>query len=377
MSARSNFLLGDNVFIKLVSLNEERGQRLVKALVTNTDLPPFTSNEFLFSYLAKDEKLDINIPNNTLLTPDTQVLVSAKKYNLDYFDQYKNKSYSDTVSDLKRKFTEMSLYLKNIKPLASKGKTIKTALIISRIVTGNYDQFIKDDKTDYKDILDSLIHIMYLHFTLQNKYQTVHGDPKTQNYTWKKLKKPVNITYDFRDEYNHSNSMLIKRKNVKNVFYMTDLEFVYSPILKTIDIDDNKYYFNFKIQIGAYGSTKNNVYVPKITEDENSVYKYNQNIMNLYGGYNIKPKETMYGSEGVYEWFGDNFPRMFTIDILTLVEMLLLFYPYFFDGELLRKINIYFTQFVSLSHMEKDPYRRDKSSYKRVSPATFAMLLNS
>ena len=321
--------------------------------------------------------MNINIPNNTLLTPDTQVFVSARKYNLDYFKQYKNKSYSDTVSDLKTKFTTMDLYLKNIKHLASKGKTIKTALIISRTVTGNYDQFIKDDKTDYKDILDSLIHIMYLHFTLQNKYQTVHGDPKTQNYTWKKLNKPIDITYDFRDEYNHSNSMIIKRKNVKNVFYMTDLEFVYSPILKTVDIDGNKYYFNFKIQVGAYGSTENNIYVPKITSDENSVYKYNQNIMNLYGGYNIKPKETMHGSEGVHEWFGDNFPRMFTIDILTLVEMLLLFYPYFFDGELLRKMNMYFTQFVSLSHMEKDPYSIDKSIYKRVSPATFAMLLNS
>ena len=271
----------------------------------------------------------------------------------------------------------MDLYLKNIKHLASKGKTIKTALIISRTVTGNYDQFIKNKKTDYKDILDSLIHIMYLHFTLQNKYQTVHGDPKTQNYTWKKLNKPIDITYDFRDEYNHSNSMIIKRKKVKNLFYMTDLEFVYSPILKTVDIDDNKYYFNFKIQVGAYGSTENNVYVPKITSDKNSVYKYNQNIMNLYGGYNIKPRETMHGSVGVYEWFGDNFPRMFTIDILTLVEMMLLFYPYFFDGELLRKMNMYFTQFVSLSHMEKDPYRRDKTNYKRVSPATFAMLLNS
>ncbi len=385
MSERSKFLLGDFVFIKVISLNDERGIRLAKALATNEVLPPFTSNEFLFNYLISrdDKKLNISVDKkyNTLLSPDTKVFVSGKSYSLNDFTKYKKNKYNKVIHDLKNKFSDMEDYLKNIRSLSEEGKIIKTALIISRTVTGNYDDFFKklrEHKNYNKVVLDSLIHIMYLYFTFQNRYQSIHGDPKIQNYTWLELDNPIDIIYDFRDNYDNSDSRLIHRKGVKHLFYLTDLEFVYSPILKTVKIGTDIYYFNFDTTVGVYGedNNKDRIFVPKMSE--NLPYFYN---LKLYGGYKLKPTSEIFktlADNEIHDWYGNKFPRMFTIDILILIKMLLTYwYASSFDGEILRKLNIYFTQFISLSLPEKDVNLRNKESYKRLSPGNAAILLDS
>ena len=59
MSERSEFLLGKFTFIKVVSLNTERGKKLSNALLTEGELPPFTSNEFLINYFIGRNKNNI------------------------------------------------------------------------------------------------------------------------------------------------------------------------------------------------------------------------------------------------------------------------------------------------------------------------------
>jgi hypothetical protein len=390
MSERSVFLLGDHVFIKLVSLNEDRGRRLAKALVGNEILPPFTSNEFLINYLiARDnEKIlqgsKIKSDINTLLSPGTQVFVSGREYDISDMEKYKSMEYNNVVNDLEDNFTLFEGYLKNIRRLSDKGQTVRTAVIISKRVTGSYDDFLKinlDEEDFNKMIIDSLIHIMYLYHVYQDRYQALHGDPKIQNYTWLELDEPVDILYDFRDKYDDSNSRIIRRKGVKHIFYFTDLEFVYSPILKTVVLDGNKYYFNFDTNAAWYGEDDNEdrIFVPKISNKD--PYELN---FNLYGGYKIKPfKLNRMGDERmndyeIYDWFGEKFPRMYTIDILTLIKMFLTYwYVSYFDGDVIRKLNMYFSQFVSLSLGEEDKQLRNKINYKRVSPGNAATLFGA
>lgn len=385
MSKRSDYILGQSIFIKVISLTHDDGVRLSRALISQNELPPFSTNEFLINHLISRENVPILNGNkiippryNSLLSPKTVVLVSSKSYNIEYFNKYINSSYKNTMNDLMRSFSLMDNYLN----LSSRGKTIRTALIISEAVTGSYNDFLKKNSEDEnydKMVIDSLIHISYLYQKFQENYQCVHGDPKIHNYTWLELKTPINIEYDFRDEYNSGNR-LIRRSNVKHLFYLTDLEFAYSPIIKIININDNNYYYNFKNQVGIYGRDNNNkenneiIYVPKITKD--SPYRYNTN---LYGGYNYEPNKIFEGDNNtLFDLFEPIFPRMFTIDILTLVKMMLTYsYADSFNGDVLRKLNIYFTQFVSLSLMEENPNRRGKGNYLRVSPGTFGELLNS
>ena len=384
MSERSDFILGKDVFIKVVSLNRDKGTRLAKALVTQGEMPPFTANEFLFNYLVTRsnkpliDNLSISQKQNSLLSPKTLVLVSGTSYSLSDFDKYKETSYEDTLKDLREKFSEMERYLRSVRNLAQEGRYIKTALIISRRVTGNYDEFLKkySESPDYNKLFtDSLIHISYLFHHLQENYQAVHGDPKTQNYTWLELEEPINIIYDFRNKYDNSDNRIVRRKNVKHLFYLADLEFVFSPILKTVTIDNNTYYFDFFIQAAWYGEDLNDdrVYVPKISKDP----PYELNFQ-LYGGYQYEPNQDLPKLPTLYDFFEPIFPRMFTIDLLTLVKMLLTYwYADTLNVSNLRKLNIYFTQFVSLSFIEKNPHRRNQGDYEQVSPGSFAHLLNS
>ena len=313
-----------------------------------------------------------------MLSPETLVLVSGASYSLSDFDKYRELSYEDTVSDLGGKFSEMEHYLRAVRKLAEEGRYIKTAIIISRRVTGNYDEFLKKyvGSSDYNKLFaDSLIHISYLYHHLQGNYQAVHGDPKTHNYTWLELEEPINIIYDFRNKYDNSDNRIVRRKDVKHIFYLTDLEFVFSPILKTVTIDNNTYYFDFFIQAAWYGEDLNDdrVYVPKISKDP----PYELNFQ-LYGGYLYQPNQDVSAFPTLYELFEPIFPRMFAIDLLTLVKMLLTYwYADRLNGSNLRKLNIYFTQFVSLSFMEKNPHRRNEGDYEQVSPGSFAHLLNS
>jgi len=361
MSERSKFILGKHIFIKVVSLDYVQGSSTFDSL-TNGKILPFESNEFLMSHLiSKGGPILNNIPeNNSLITPETEVLVSGRFYELDYFNKYSNTTYQDSVNDLLKEFILMDNYSKGI---------IKTALIVSRTVTGNYSDFF--DKYSKRDnynelVLDSLIHIAYLYHVLQNRYQTVHGDPKIQNYTWLELENPIDIEYDFRDEYSSDNNRIIKRKNVKHLFYLTDLEFVWSPVIKR----DNKFYYNFNHNYYWYNSNREMIYIPKISNQE-----YYQLNFNLYGGYDLIPKQSR---GNIYELYNPIFPRMFTVDILTLVKMLLTYwYAGSFDGNVLSKLNIYFSRFTSLSAMEENPHRRNTGNYLMISPGSFAVLLNS
>jgi len=372
MSVRSDFILGTYVFIKIIRLDEERGIRLVNALTNSNLLPPFTSNEFLINYLISQDKSPIYNNNNdhnneySLLSPGTLVLVSGQDHTLNDFEKYKYTSYNDTITQLRKNFSPFGDYLEQSISLSNEGKYIRTALIISRKVTGNYDDFIKKytyDKDFNKLFEDSLIHISYLYHYLQNKFQCVHGDPKTQNYTWLELDEPIDIVYDFRDKYDKSDNKIIRRRNIKHLFYLTDLEFVYSPILKSIHSGKEDYYFNFKHNVEWYNDTDKKVYVPKISADP--LYDHN---FNLYGGYDVSITDKM--NDGI-------FPRMFTIDLLVLIKMFLTYYVEFFNGSNLRKLNMYFSSFVSLSEMEQNSHRRNTGNYITLSPSSLAQLMNS
>jgi len=384
MSERSDFMLGKYVFIKVVSLNKEQGTHLIKALTKPGIFPSFAANEFLFNYLVVKqnkpliEGLNTSSEYNSMLSPKTLVFVSGTQYELSDFDKYEDMTYKETLNKLEDKFSILENYLKKIQDLAKRGQYIKTALIISQRVTGDYDDFLKKyaGTTGYnKMFTDSMIHISYLYHHLQQNYQAVHGDPKIQNYTWLELDEPINIIYDFRDEYDDSDNRIIRRKDVKHLFYLTDLEFVFSPILKTVTIDNNTYYFDFLTDAAWYGEDLNEdrVYVPKISHDP--PYELN---FKLYGDYWHQPNQEVSLQPTLHDLFEPIFPRMFSIDLLTLVKMLLTYwYADTLDGSNLRKLNIYFTQFISLSFMEKNKNRRDESDYERVSPGAFAHLLNS
>ena len=387
MSARSDFMLGKYVFIKVVTLNRDQATRLAKALVTPNEEPPFTSHEFLFNYLVSndDSLLNDNIiifpKYNSLITPKTSVYVSGNQYELDYFDKYKSSEYDDTINEIEKSFIHMDTYLRKIRDLSATGKYIKTALIISETVTGSYDDFIKkyQDSEDFNKIfLDSLVHITYLSHKLQQKYQSVHGDPKTQNYTWLELDQEMDIRYDFRDEYDQSNARIVRRGNVKHLFYLTDMEFVFSPVSKTLTLYGNNYHFNFFTTTASwYGDEWNDadsqIFVPKISDSD--LYQSNHN---LFGGYFLQPEQDVPPNPTLFNYYPDGYPRMFTVDLLTLIKMLLTYwYADKLNGSNLRKLNIYFTQFVALSFIEENPNRRNEADYNRVSPGTFAELLGA
>lgn len=362
MSERSAFILGKYVFIKVISLDPVVGELTNKSLADGSVLP-FESNEFLFSHIINKDLILNEVPkeNNSLLTPKTKVLISDIEYSVSNFERFKDMPYQNTLEELSKDFISFDKY---------PGGSIRTALIISKTVDGNYLDFLKkyNKSAEYnKLVIDSLIHIAYLFHVFQNRYQAVHGDPKVQNFTWLILPNSININYDFRDEF--GNGKIITRKNVKHLFYLTDLEFVWSPIVKY----DNKLVYNFHHNYFWYGNS--NIYVPKISEQE-----YYQLNFNLYGGYDRPGKERMeesnVGNLNIYELYGPKFPRMFTIDILTLVKM---FLTYWFgqslSGDVLRKLNIYFAKFVALSAIEENPNRRNTGNYLELSPASFATLI--
>ena len=381
---RSNFMLGKYIFIKVVSLTRDQGIKLATSLIDNNKSPPFASNEFMFNYFITktDKSRDQGINQTRLLTPGTLIYVSGSEYKLKDIEKYKEGRYEDTIKDLENNYMPMDEYLEQIREISKREKYVKTALIVNRRVTGNYDDFLKKyaNSDNYDKIFtDSMIHISYLYHKLQKHHQAVHGDPKTQNYTWLELEKPVNIVYDFRDEYNSSNSRIVRRKNVKHIFYLTNMKFVFSPVKKSLTLKGEKFYFDFFITNAAwygkeYNDPNDRIFVPKITSSE--PYQLN---FNLYGGYfNQYDKSSQHPDDFVLYNYYEIFPRMFSIDLLTLIKIFLTYwYADSLNGSNLRKLNIYFTQFVSLSLMEENPNRRDEGDYLRVSPGTLAQLLDS
>lgn len=316
MDLRSDYLFGKDVFVKIVSIDRETLNRLRQALKTGGYVP-FITVEFLITDLISKERPD-------LITPGSKVLMSDKKMDIEYFQ---NAEYQNIVKE----FQNLDV-----------NKEIQTVIIISDKLDGNLEKFIQEGEKS--EIENALIHICWLYFEYQKDFKCIHGDPKPANYTWKKLDKEINITYDFRDEFDKSDRRLIKRK-VKNLFYLTDLEFAHSPFI--LERENKKYNFT-KIYEFIDDERKGIIYKPKLSAAP--YYDYNTN---LYGGY----EDRMFGI----------FPQIFTIDLLTLVKTFLTYsYPLLFPPDLLRKINIYFTRYLSLDY-----------NFGKASPASFAVLLGS
>ena len=51
MSERSDFIIGQDIFIKVVSLSPDEGVRVARSLTSSNELPPFKANEFLINHL--------------------------------------------------------------------------------------------------------------------------------------------------------------------------------------------------------------------------------------------------------------------------------------------------------------------------------------
>lgn len=376
MSHRSDFIRGNHAFIKVISLNSDQGVRLYESLTSKGDDQPFTSNEFMANYYIN---LDDDIPirgidpyYSRILTPGTEVFVTSTQYSVENFQYLSIETYEIIIEKLgEAGIINVDTYLQNIETYGEQGKYISTAIIVSRLMTGSFSDFIdnKLSDPDYNHLFqDAMIHIMFLYHYLQQKYLMVHGDPKVQNYTWLELPEPIDIIYDFRDEYNNSDDRIIRRYNVKHLFYITDFEFVYSPLNKVINGD---YTLRFTPNLPIYDDAYEKVYVPKISLNDKYVYN-----TSLYGDYQFSPNEN--GGATLYDWYGPIYPRMFTIDILVLVKMLLTYsYADKFNGDTLRKLHIYLTQFISLSRQEERIEYRGGNDYRRVSPSMFAKILNS
>ena len=316
MDLRSDYIFGKDVFVKLIQLDKETLTRLRLALKTG-DYAPFITVEFLITDLIRRERPD-------LISPGSRVLMSEKKLDIEYFQdsEYKN---------IVKEFRELDL-----------SKDVKSVIIISDKLDGNLERFIRYGEKS--EIENALIHICWLYFEYQKLFKCTHGDPKPANYTWRKLDAEIEITYDFRDEFDSSEKRLIKRK-VRNLFYLTDLEFAHSPFL--LEREGKKYNFT-KIYEFIDDKRNNILYKPRLSSSP--YYDYNTN---LYGGYEDR--------------IFNIFPRIFTIDLLTLVKVFFTYdYPQHFPADLLRKLNLYFTRFLSLNY-----------NYLKASPAAFSILLSS
>ena len=78
--SRSDFILGNDIFIKVVSLTIEEGREVQKSLI-NGNVFPFKANEFLINYLITlNNNNTIDDHSKNLLSPQTMVLVSTQSY---------------------------------------------------------------------------------------------------------------------------------------------------------------------------------------------------------------------------------------------------------------------------------------------------------
>ena len=317
MDLRSDYIFGKDVFVKLIQLDRETLNRLRNALKTG-DYAPFITVEFLITDLISRERPD-------LISPGSRVLMSDRNIDIEYFQgaEYKN---------VVKEFRDLNLE-----------KDVKTVIIISDKLDGNLEKFVRNE-SNKSEIENALIHICWLYFEYQKLFKCTHGDPKPANYTWRKLDTEIEIEYDFRDEFDNGDHRLIKRK-VKNLFYLTDLEFAHSPFI--LERGNKKYNFT-KIYEFIDDKRKDIILQPKLSSSP--YYDYNTN---LYGGY----EDRVFGI----------FPRFFVIDLLTLVKVFLTYdYPQQIGRKVLRKLNIYFTRYLSLTY-----------NFLKVSPAALAILLDS
>ena len=329
MNERSSFILGKDVFIKLINISNESIKTLKNSLRRGNYLP-FETNEFIINYLISNEK------NNNLLSPKTKVLSSKNSYNLEDMNKYQNETYDDTFKDLLKNFIEFN---------PNKLDNIKTIIIISQRVDGNLESFLREYQPNEEELRNAFIHISYLYYTFQKNYKMMHIDPKINNYTWQKLDSPLEITYQFDGD----KSII---RNVNHLFYLTDLEFVYSPMI----IKKNNLTYNFSQKYEWLNDNRSDlIIIPKISSSP--YYDYNNN---LYLGINVFDKIKNNSSKANISNL-----RMFAIDILILVKMILTFdYISYLPPKISNILNKYFTLFCALSENNKN--------YSLVSSSSFA-----
>lgn len=339
MDGRSKFLLGKDFFIKFIDVKDEDSKRLQASFRSSKHSPtegtiPFSCVEFLANhYISKTDG------KKELLSPDTLVLVSQKRAN-----------WSSVTPDLNYKqVLELLIKKQGFKELKGDTFPIKSVAILSKKLTGNFDLFLKSHRNQ-KKLEDAMIHISYLLAVLGDRYGAIHGDPKTANFTWQELDKSVDMTYRF------PSGQTIVRKGVRHLFYLTDLEFFHS--YKNLELDGITYNFT-KIYDYIDDTRKEIMFVPDLSRN------FALNYSRLYGGYNSTN--------------GSLSSRMFCKDPLTLVRFLIVYagaYKKYPDG-FLRKLNIYFTRFCSVSFSEEDSYTRGTLSYSSVSLEALASLMDS
>ena len=362
MDVRSSFLLGKHVFIKVINLDDRIVQELKTSLQTGSYLP-FETNEMIANYLLSGVSFD---SITQILTPNTKVLVSSNSYTLNDLNKYSLETYENTLKDLYNNFVEFNPNFNNI----------STVLLLSRKVDGNLESFLRLYGPTEKEIADALIHLSYIYFVFSKEYSMLHIDPKINNYTWQKLDQPIDITYDFS---NNVNNKKIVRKNVSHLFYLTDLEFVYSPIVHTETIDNKKVYFNFSQKYEWLRDDRENLtFGPRSTliEDQkrgNHLIIVPKISSELYYDYNVN---LFLGINGFDNLSDLRTPRMFVIDILVLVKMILTYdYISYLPASISRILHKYFALFCALSKEEEE--NRYSVNYDLVSPISFAKSLSS
>ena len=121
MDQRSSFLIGKEVFIKVVDIDT---WDLLKDSLKTSNYLPFDTKEICITYL---------LSGSNLITPNTKVLISKNKYNIADMEKYREKSYSEVYDNLRKDFVSFD----NIFQLS-----VGTAIILSERVDGNFEKFL-------------------------------------------------------------------------------------------------------------------------------------------------------------------------------------------------------------------------------------------
>lgn len=355
MGSRSKVFLGKYVFIKYIEIEENVSERLKSSLISG-DYSPFDTNEFLASYLLSEGSPE-------LVSPGTTVIYSLNNFSFEDLNKYENKRYNDFLNSLIENNSFIKFSPDNI---IESSENIKTVLILSEKLTGNFRGFLERKRKD-NEVRYALIHICYLLHKLAKDYKSIHGDSKLENYTWKELEKPIEYTYDFRTE-NDNSSDLVFTLQINHIFYLTDLEFIHSITSFAVSSSSNDLVINFS-KVYDWMSDNKSIFVPKLSAEE--YYDFRNNLFEGYQqDFSIFLKRQ--------EEDGWMYTRMFSIDLLLLIKIILT-RDYTEQNNvspnLRRKLNIYFANYCAISQREIDPQLRYKSSYQKVSPAQFAFLL--
>ena len=248
--------------------------------------------------------------------------------------------------------------------------------ILSKKLTGNIEHIIKYtdprpnplNKTNIKIKLSEkelnklyktiLLQILNLLNILHNKYFIYHGDIKFENFIYQELVFPENRTLYFTDSFNKDFTIDIETHfNI----YITDFEWSY-PV--TCGKDGSKLAPEYFLPDELNENLR--VIVPKLTNDPNSIYRFG----NLYHALDVIPRNGKTISE-MYNVY----PRVFTLDVLTLVGFVCILYNKF-PKPFQPIFNNYFSKFVEIANNDKNIIKRGSVDYYTVSDTYFARYLD-